>query len=302
MKISSCIALLQNQTTSKIAEHADKIISTNTISKYDEYLGNIMDWAVVFIPKLILAGLVLVIGFRVVAKLEKIISKAISKSNIDPEISSFLISIIEIILKIVVVLIAVSIIGVELSALVGLLAAAGFAVGMALQGFLGNFASGLTIVFFKPYKVGDWVKVADAFGQVQSIQIFNTILKTPNDKTLVIPNGKVTDDIVTNFSTTGKMRLELSVLMAYEESYPKIEAIIREALRKVDILIQDPAPHIGIESYDTHNIILTVRPYIHPDDYWSATFQANQAIKKALSEHGVKMAYSEGVELGPIGE
>lgn len=274
----------------------------NFDEKLSFYTEKITNWGIEFIPKLILAFIVLWLGFKLVKRLEKMISQLIEKSNIDQEISSFLTSIAEIILKLSVVLFAVAILGVKLTALFGLLAAAGFAIGMALQGFLGNFAAGLTIVFFKPYKVGDWVQIADAFGQVKSIQIFNTKLQTPGDKTLIIPNGKVTDDIVTNYSTVGKIRLELTVLMGYEESYPKVEQIIRTALQEVDLILHDPAPQIGIESYDTHNINVTVRPYIHPDQYWSATFQVNQVIKKALSKHQIKMAYSEGVELGPIGE
>ena len=110
------------------------------------------------------------------------------------------------------------------------LAAAGFAIGLALQGFLGNFASGLTIIFFKPYKVGDWVQISDMFGKVKAIQIFNTTLITPGDKTLIIPNGQVTDNIITNMSTEGKIRIELTVTMPYEESFPKVQEVIKNAL------------------------------------------------------------------------
>lgn len=269
---------------------------------FQKYAESFIDWVVTFTPKLLLAVVVLVIGFFIVKKLIKVIEHSIERSKIDPEVSSFLSSIFNIVLKLAVVLVAVSIIGVELTALLGLLAAAAFAVGMALQGFLGNFAAGLTIVFFKPYKVGDWVQISESFGQVKSIQIFNTILQTPGDKTLVIPNGKVTDDIVTNFSTVGHIRLELEILMSYEESFPKVAQTIRKALDQVDIILHDPKPQIGIESYDTHNIVVTVRPYIHPDDYWDATFETYQAIKRELSENNIKMAYSEGVELGPIGD
>lgn len=271
----------------------DKVLNT--------YATSAIEWIVAFAPKLLLAIVVMFVGFRVIKLVHKLIAKAIDRSSIDPEISSMLISLIDIVLKSVVVFTAIALVGVELTALFGVLAAASFAVGMALQGFLGNFASGLTIVFFKPYRVGDWVQISDSFGRVEQIQIFNTILKTPGDKTLVIPNGKVTDDIITNYSTEGKIRLEANVLTAYEEDYPKIKRVICEALANLDIILHDPKPQVGIESYDTHNIIVTVRPYINPDDYWEATFAVNHAIKKAFSENGIKMAYSEGVELGPIG-
>lgn len=269
--------------------------------KIQEYLENIQDWAVVFVPKLLLAALVLWIGMKVAAKLEKLFSKMLSKAKIDIEVEEFLVSIIGMVLKFVVILIAAGIIGVQLSSLLGLLAAVGFAVGLALQGFLGNFASGLTIIFLKPYKVGDWVQVADSFGRVKSIEIFNTTMVTPGDKTLIIPNGKITDDIITNFSTRGKIRLELQVTMPYEESFPRVEEIIRTSLKDIDGILDDPVPMIGIESYDSHNIVVAVRPYIVPDEFWNARFSVYAAIKEAFNDNDVKVAYSEGVELGPIG-
>lgn len=269
---------------------------------FQKYFELLTDWAVVFVPKLIIAALILFFGLKIASKMSKMFSAVLKKANIDIEIEEFLLSLIDIFLKIIVFIIAASIIGIKLSALFGVLAAAGFAVGLALQGFMGNFASGLTIIFFKPYKVGDWVQISGTFGRVKSIEIFSTNLITPGDKTLIIPNGKVTDDIITNFSTRGKIRIELQVTMPYEESFPKVKKIILDALKKTDVVMQDPAPMVGIESYDSHNIILAVRPYIWPDDYWEATFEVYSLVKQAFKENDIKVAYSEGVELGPIGD
>jgi len=272
-----------------------------TPEKIQEYLENIQDWAVTFVPKLIVAGLILWIGMKVAAKLEKLFAKMLSKAKIDIEVEEFLVSIIGMIMKLVVILVAAGVVGVKLSSLLGLLAAVGFAVGLALQGFLGNFASGLTIIFLKPYKVGDWVQIADSFGRVKSIEIFNTTMVTPGDKTLIIPNGKITDDIITNFSTRGRIRLELQVTMPYEESFPRVKEVIERALTNVDGIMPEPKPTIGIETYDSHNIVVAVRPYIHPDEFWDARFAALAAIKEAFSNHKIQVAYSEGVELGPVG-
>ncbi len=273
-----------------------------TPEKLEEYYDGILDWAIKTIPLLVLAVFIIFVGFFIVKKLMKLINIALNKAGLDLEITQFLSSLISGVLKVLVVLIAAAVAGVKMTALVGLLAAAGFAVGMALQGFLGNFASGLTILFFKPYRINDWVKVSDHFGQVKSIQIFNTTLETPNDKTLIIPNGQVTDNIITNFSTKGNIRLELNVTMPYAESFPKVERVIKEALAQSKYILSEPAAHIGIESYDSHNIILAVRPYINPDDYWVATFEVYGKIKQSFNQHGIKAAYSEGVELGPIGD
>lgn len=260
-----------------------------------------MDGAVGFVPKMMMAIAAFVIGFWLVKKIDKIIRLSLEKSGISPEIGGFLGSILEMTMKFVVILFAASFIGFEVSSLLGVLAAAGFAVGLALQGFLGNFASGITIVFFKPYGVDDWVEVADKFGKVESIQIFNTTIVTPGGKTLIIPNGQVTDNVITNFSVKGKIKLELNVTIPYEESFPKVKPIILEALKHVEEVIQDPAPDVGIESYDSHNVVLAVRPSIHPDHYWKGTFSCYEAIKNAFNAHGIQVAYSEGVELGPIG-
>ena len=189
-----------------------------------------------------------------------------------------------------------------MTSLVALLAAAGFAVGLALQGSLSNFAAGIMIMVFKPYKLDDWVEISEKFGKVESIQIFNTSIVTPGNKVIIIPNGKAMEGEITNFSSKGHIRLELQVSMPYEENFPKVKQIILDALKNVKGILQDPEPMVGIESYDSHNIILGIRPFIHPDNYWDVTFEAHQAIKAAFSHHGIKMAYSEGVELGPIGE
>jgi len=289
--------------TKEVAETAmnTTLAASFGADKIAEYSELILDWAVAFVPKLIMALLILWIGMKVVNKLSQITEAAISKSGIDPEISGFLGSIVTIIMKFIVIMAAAGTIGFHVSSLLSLVAASMVAIGLALQGFLGNFASGITIVFLKPYKVGDWVEVADKFGRVQSIQIFNTIVETPGSKTLVIPNGQVTDNIITNFSTIGKVRLELEILAGYEDNYPKLKQIILGALKGYELLLKDEDIVVGIQSYDTHNIILAVRPYVSPDNYWDAVYGCHERIKKAFSENGIKMAYSEGVDLGPIG-
>jgi len=252
-------------------------------------------------PKLLLAIAVIFVGLFIVKKLLVLINSGLEKANLDLEIRDFLKSIFSVILRVSVFLIAASILGVKLTALLGMLAAMAFAVGMALQGFMGNFASGLTILLLKQYRVGDWVQISDNFGKVKNIHIFNTTLETPNDKTLIVPNGQVTDNIITNYSTMGNIRLELNVQMPYAESFPKVKAVIKSALDNSKYVLKEPAARIGIETYDSHNIVLAIRPYIHPDDYWDATYEVYAKVKAAFSANNIQAAYSEGVELGDIG-
>lgn len=266
------------------------------------YWDKIMDFAVAFAPKLAGAIIIVIVGFWLVKKLAVIVRLSLERANFSKEVAPFLISFLNIGLKIVVLLAAAGIVGIETTSIVGILAAAGFAVGLALQGSLGNFAAGILVLVLRPYKVGDTVEINGRFGRVEEIHVFNTILSTPGLKTLIIPNGKVIEDTITNYSSKGSIRLELKVTMPYEESFPKVKSIILEALHQVPMVLETPAPEVGIETFDTHSIVIAVRPYILPDDYWEGIFETNRAVKAAFNRHGIKVAYSEGVELGVIGE
>jgi small conductance mechanosensitive channel len=262
---------------------------------------NLIDGLVAGATKLVMAVVIVVIGFWLLKKALQIVEISLSKTTLSLEVKHFLISLLSAVLKVFILMAAVQQIGVDTASLVGLIAAAGFAVGMALQGSLGNLASGIMIMVFKPYKIGDWIETCEKFGKVESIQIFNTTIVTPGQKTHIIPNGQVMDGVITNFSQKGTIRLELNVTMPYAENFPRVQGIIKNALLTVPSILNDPEPEIGIETYDTHNLVLTIRPFIDPNNYWGATYQCHAAIKKAFNENGVQVAYSEGIELGDIG-
>lgn len=267
----------------------------------EKYIQQATDGLMYYLPKAALAIILLLIGMRVINKLVRLLMKAMKRAGMAENILPFLSSIVNIGLKLALFFVVAGTLGFDTAGLVTVIAAAGFAVGLALQGSLSNFAAGILILIFRPYKIGDWIQIDDFFGKVAEIQIFNTLLTTPGRKTLIIPNGQVVENVVTNFSELGQVRLELRVLMAYEENFPRIKQIITDAMQDCDLVLSDPLPSIGIESFDTHNIVVAVRPYVHPETYWEATFQVNEHIKAALSQAGIRMAYSEGVELGPIG-
>ena len=276
--------------------------SLNKMDKIGSYIETIKTNLIFYIPKVLLAIAILWIGFKVVKKIEKIVDTSLQKVNISDTMRPFLNSLLSTTLKIVLILVAVSILGVELSGLVTIVAAMGFAIGLSLQGSLGNFASGILILFLKPYKVGDWIQVNEKFGNVSEIGIFNTLMITPGNKTLIVPNSKITDDVVTNFSTKGVVRLELNTHIPYNQDFPFVKKIILDELLKLESVLKEPVPEIGIENFDSHNIQLAVRPFVHPDNYWEATFEAHEAIKKAFFTNNIKVAYSEGIELGDIGK
>ena len=274
-----------------------------TIGKnFDYYLAIAQDKVVTFAPKILLGLLILWIGFKLIKKLPLLLDGVFKKAGFTDTMRPFLISIIEVVFKIVLLLIVAGIVGVELSIFATIIAASVFAIGMALQGSLGNFASGLIVLSLKPYEVGDYIQIEDYFGKVEEIGIFNTTIVTPGSKTMILPNGKITGDVVTNFSKKGVIRLELEVTMPYDEDFPKVQEIIKNALTPINEILTDYRTDIGIIAFDTHFIKIGVLPYVRPDDFWLATYASYRNIKSAFSEHGIKVAYSEGVEMGRIGK
>lgn len=272
------------------------------MDKLNEYLQIAIDKVVFFLPKIVLAGVILWVGFKVVKKIIQLLGLALEKSGFSETLRPFIKSTAGVVLKGAVLFAIATLIGADLTGLIAILAAAGFAVGMALQGSLGNFASGILILTLKPYKIGDWIQLDDKFGRVEEIGIFSTDVLTPGNKILIIPNSMITESVVTNFSEKGKIRLELKVTMPYDESFPRVKQIIIDALLDLPKVVKDPLPDVGIQNFDSHSVQLLVRPYVEPDDYWAVVFESNKVIKSAFSANNIKVAYSEGVEMGAIGE
>ncbi len=273
----------------------------NTMEKYEQYLEKGTEMAIMYAPKLALALLVLIVGFIIIGRIITFISKMMDRSKLDKDVQPFLKSLISVSLKVLLIFSVAGIVGIETTSFVAVLAAAGFAVGMALQGSLSNFASGVMILIFKPYKVGDLIEINEEVGHVKEIQIFNTIIETLDSVTVIIPNSMVVGDKIKNYTTVGSRRIDLNVYMPYEEDFPKVQSIIKDALKKTPNVLNSPEPFVGIETYDTHSLVLAVRPYAQTEYYWDVYFDAYKNVKAALHKHGIKVAYSEGVELGKIG-
>ncbi len=253
-------------------------------------INGLLDNAIQWAPKLVGAILILIIGFWIVKLITKLVGRYLDKIGLDKDVQPFLKSLISVLLKILVVLSAAGIVGVEITAFAALLAGAGLAIGAAMSGTLGHFASGVMILIFKPYKVGDLIDVQGQLGHVNEIQVFNTIITTLDNKKVIIPNGVATSGIITNLSEKGKLRVDLNVAMPYEEDFEKVRAIIKGALDKTEKVMSDE-PTIEIEKFDANNILLAVRPYATPEDYWDVYFGSYRNIKKALGEAGIAVAY-----------
>ncbi len=271
------------------------------MEEYTSYSEKAVSMIMEYTPKLLLAVVVLLVGLWVIKRITGMIGKTLQRSNISRDVQPFLRTMVDVILKVLLVFSVAGMVGIETTSFVAVLAAAGFAIGMALQGSLSNFAAGVMILVFKPYKVDDIIKVEDEMGHVTEIQIFNTIIATFDNKTVIIPNSTAISGIITNLSTREYIRVDLNVHIPYAQDFPKVKDALEQALRNTPKVLANPHPFVGIETFDSHNVVLSVRPYCNADDYWDVYYAANQNIKAALAENGIQVAYSEGIELGKIG-
>jgi len=268
----------------------------------DFNLEKISETAWEYGPGVLKAIVVLIVGFWIIGKLMKVFRQLMEKNDVDKDLVPFLTSLVAAILKVLLVFSVAEMVGIKTTSFVALLAAAGFAIGMALQGSLGNFASGVLLLLFKPYRTGDLIEVDGQKGWVESIQIFNTTLKTVTNQNVIIPNSKATGDTIVNHSSNGHIRVDLFFAMPYAENFEKVENAVISNISQIEGVLDTPPPKVGIQSFESHNINVGVFLYAKPEDYWSVYYKANQIIKSSLGQSNVKMAYSEGIELGSIGK
>lgn len=257
------------------------------VSKLGTLVEELYRWA----PRLMGAIITLIIGLWVINMIATWIRKAFERSGLDKDVVPFLSSLVTVLLKIMLIISIAGMLGIETTSFIALLGMAGIAIGAALQGTLGNFASGVMIMIFKPYRVGDIVELQNVAGKVEEIHIFNTVLKTPENKKVVIPNGIATSGIITNNSANKYLRVDLQVAMTYEDDFEKVKAIIIQALQSTPCVLSDPAPVVEILKFNDQNILLAVRPYAATEDYWQVYSSSYQNVKKALADAQVKVAY-----------
>jgi small conductance mechanosensitive channel len=255
--------------------------------KLDLLITKFIEWS----PKLLGAIVALIIGLWIIGLIMKVLRKRMMNSKMDKELVPFITTLISVILKVLLFVSVAGTIGFETTSFVALLGMLGLAIGMALQGTLGHFASGVMILTFKPYKVGDLVDIQGQIGTVDEIQVFNTIIDTLDNKKVIIPNGVATSGVITNLSANGILRVDLQIAMPYEEDFEKIRNIVSGAIEKTPKVLDDPKPVIEIAKFDANNLVLDVRPYATPDDYWDVYYGTYKNLKTALGEAGIKVAY-----------
>lgn len=244
-------------------------------------------------PKLLLAIITLIIGLWFIKQLVKLLDKGMSKGNTDKTLGPFLKNIVSWVLKILLFLSVASMIGIETTSFIAIFSAATLAIGLALQGSLSNLAGGVILLIFKPYKVGDLIEAQGHLGVVKSIQIFNTILINPQNRTIIVPNGAVAGNSIINFTTEGKLRVDLRAGISYDSNIKDAKNVIMKVLENDSKVLKDPAPFVGVSEMADSSVNFAVRPWVLVADYWDVFFRINENMKVALDEAGITIPFPQ---------
>lgn len=253
----------------------------------------LMDVVINYGPALLKAIAVLVLGLWIVKIITGVIKKILTKSAVDPSLQGFLRSLVSITLKIMVYITALGMLGVEMTSFIAILGAAGLAVGLALSGTLQNFAGGVMILLFKPYKVGDFIDAQGHTGVVKEIQIFVTILTTPDNKTVIIPNGPLATGSLTNFSTQATRRVDWTFGIAYGDDVDKAYEVLRRLISEDERILSDPEPFMAVSALADSSVNIVVRVWVNAPDYWAVHFRLNEQVYKTFDKEGLSIPFPQ---------
>ena len=243
--------------------------------------------------KVIGALIIFLIGRWLVKIISRWIEKALIKSRVDKTLAKFVKNLSQIVLLVFVVMAALAPLGVETTQFAVVVGAAGLAIGLALQGSLANFASGFLMIIFRPFKVGDFIEAAGVKGTVKEIQIFNTIINTPDNIRVIIPNAQITGGNVLNYTANGTRRVNLVVGVSYEADLKEAKKVIEGVLASDDRVLNDPAPTVAVSELGDSSVNFVVRPWVNSTDYWAAYFDMTAKIKLALDENDITIPFPQ---------
>lgn len=265
---------------------------------YQQLLSNetwdlVLSYAVPLFKNLFFAIVVLVIGRWIIQHLLKIVVKAMTKKKVEPSLFTFIRSIISVTLYLVLIIVIIGILGIETSSFIALFASAGVAVGMALSGTLQNFAGGVMILLFKPMKVGDFIEAQGYAGTVKEIQIFNTILTTADNQTIIIPNGGLSTGSMKNYSKEPTRRVDVSFSFAYGTDLELVRKELKAIQDASPLILQDPAPWIGLTSLGESGVTITTRSWCNSADYWTVAGYMNETVYQTLKDKGFMFPFNQ---------
>ena len=260
---------------------------------FSKLLNTIYELLTVYGLRVIAAIVIFVLGRWVALGVAKLIKRIMIKSKVDETLVSFVRHLSYITLLAFVVIAALNQLGIQTASFIAVMGAAGLAIGLALQGSLGNFAAGVLMIIFKPFKVGDFIEGGGVAGIVEHIEIFTTQLKTPDNKTIIVPNAKMTGDNITNFNVKGTRRVDFLFGIGYGDDIDKARRIIKEIIDQDERVMKEPEPVIVVSELADSSVNLTVRAWTSAADYWSFYFDTIENVKKQFDEQGVSIPFPQ---------
>ena len=256
-------------------------------------LAKVYELLTVYGMRVVAAIVILVVGRWVALGLAKFIKRLMLKSKVDETLVSFVRNLSYIALLAFVVIAALNQLGIQTASFIAVLGAAGLAIGLALQGSLGNFAAGVLMIIFKPFKVGDFIEGAGVGGTVEKIEIFTTQLKSPDNKTIIVPNAKLTGDNIINYTVKGTRRVDFVFGIGYDDDIDKARSIIKEIIDQDDRVLKDQEPVIVVSELADSSVNFSVRAWTSADDYWSFYFDTTEKVKKQFDAQGISIPFPQ---------
>jgi small conductance mechanosensitive channel len=263
----------------------------------ENYLEKAKELLIEYGPNVLYAFVLLIVGLFFIRKTTSFTKKIMSSRNVDITLQNFLSNIISVGLKLLLIVAVVSKLGIDTTAIAAALAAASLGVGLALQGALSNLAGGVLIIVFKPFKLGDLVDAHDEIGVVKDINIFTTQIVTPDNKRVIIPNGTLANSNIVNYSAEGKLRVDLTIGVGYDEDIKETKKVLYDVLKEYDKVLQDPQPTVDVEALADSSVNFAVRPWCKVEDYWNVYFGITENCKIALDKAGIEIPYPHTVEI-----
>ncbi len=246
-----------------------------------------------FGKNLIIAILIFYIGRFVVRLVVRGMTKVMERQEVDQTLQKFVGNLVSMALMVVVIIAAIGALGIQTTSFIAIFGAAGLAVGLALQGSLSNFAAGVLIVLFRPYKVGDYVEAAGIAGSVEEVQILTTVLKTPDNKKIIVPNSQIMGSIITNYSANDTRRVDLTIGVSYSDDLDKVHATLRELVNADERILKDPECLIAVQALADSSVNFVVRPWVASGDYWGVYFDLTEAVKKRFDDEGISFPFPQ---------
>tara|TARA_R110000868_G_scaffold72133_3_gene210383 strand:+ start:1800 stop:2648 length:849 start_codon:yes stop_codon:yes gene_type:complete len=265
----------------------------NELTKIQEILPQFREQAVAYAPKIFLALVTLFVGLKLIKILDKFFEKVMSIKNYDTSLKTFLISLSDLVLKVALVISVISILGVETTSFIAVLGSAGLAVGLALQGSLANFAGGVMLLIFKPFREGDFIQTQGYEGTVRELNVFHTIMNTIDNKRIILPNGSVANGALTNFTINGTRRSDLMFGISYGDDLKKAKDILNRLVNEDARVLKDPAPLVIVHSLGDSSVNLQVRAWAKIDDFWAYNWDMTEKVKLTFDKEGISIPFPQ---------